>query len=167
MKEMYKNPILYYILVPVVIALWPLSIWAVYLPEAESKWKSDQDQYKEAQKMIAGILKLDPDRLKSADANEAGVDFEYAPAVAMVARLCRIKATNYKLSTGRDISSGGRKSQNANVVLKDIGITKLAKFLSTIQVRWAKLQCVQLKKLAKKKGHPDRWDAELKFTYYY
>ena len=32
MKDVYKNPILYYILVPVVVALWPLLVWSVYLP---------------------------------------------------------------------------------------------------------------------------------------
>jgi hypothetical protein len=167
MKEMYRNPTLYYILVPVIVALWPLLIWAVYLPKAEGNLESDLNQCEEAQKVIGEILDLDDDRLGPGDANDTGADFEYANAVTKIARLCRIKATNYKLSSGRITPIGGRKSQSANVVLKDIDITKFAKFLSTIQLRWTDLQCVRLKKLTKKKGFPDRWDAELEFKYYY
>ena len=52
MKDIYKNPIFYYILVPVLITLWPLLIWGVYLPEAERSWKDDEADYKKAKNIM-------------------------------------------------------------------------------------------------------------------
>jgi hypothetical protein len=166
MKQIYKNPTLYYILVPVVVALWPLLIWGVYLPSARHNWQAETVQYGEAQSIIGEILALDPDRLKFADSQNTAAEFDYASAVEKIAGLCGIPPTNYRLSSGIIIASGGQKSQNAKVGLKQIDITKFAEFLSTIQLRWANLQCVQVK-LTKKKGLPDIWDVDLEFKYYY
>ena len=58
MKDIYKNPTLYYVLVPVVVVLWPLLVWAVYLPEAEENWQDEKAQYKKAQKIIEEILNI-------------------------------------------------------------------------------------------------------------
>ena len=35
-REIYKNPIFYYILIPAFAALWPAIIWGVYLPAARA-----------------------------------------------------------------------------------------------------------------------------------
>jgi hypothetical protein len=82
------------------------------------------------------------------------------------AGLCGIPSTDYKLNSGIIITSAGQKSQNAKVGLMQVDITKFAKFLSTVQLRWANLQCGQVK-LTKKKGLPDSWDVDLDFKYYY
>ena len=156
MKDIYKNPIVYYILVPVIVALWALSVWVVRLPEAERSLKREQGEYSKAQNIMLEILTLDPDRLEFADANSAAAEFDYANAVDRVASFCRIPSTSYKLSSGPIITRGGKKSQTATVGLKDVSITKFAKFLSTIQLRWADLQCTQLRKLKKKGGFPDK-----------
>lgn len=167
MKEIYKNPTLYYILVPVIVALWPLLIWGVYLPAAGDNWQVERTQYNEAQSIMADILALDPDRLEFADSKNAAAEFDYAIAVEKIASLCKIPSTNYKFSSRPIIGdSGGQKSQSAKVGLKQVDITKFAKFLSTIQLRWANLQCARVK-LTKKKGLPDTWDVDLDFTYYY
>ncbi len=166
MKEIYKNPTLYYILVPVVVALWPLLVWAIYLPQAKSSWENEKEQYNKAQKIIAEILTIDPDRLEFADAKMGDAEFDYASVVERVAGLCEISSTNYKLSSGIIMTSKGQKSQSAKVGLKDVDIRKFAKFLSAIQLRWANLQCSQVK-LTKKKGLPDKWDVDLDFKYYY
>lgn len=166
MKDIYKNPALYYILVPVVVGLWPLLVWAVYLPRAEKKWTSGVEQHKKAQSLIAEILTLDRDRLAFADAANSKDEFDYARAVAMVATQCNIPAGNYSQDSGAVIESSGQKSQSAKVVLKDVDIAKFARFLSTIQLRWANLQCAQVK-LTKKKGLPDVWGVDLDFKYYY
>ncbi len=166
MKQFYKNPALYYILAPAIVALWPLLIWGVYLPAAEHKWQVEKSQYNKGQEVIAEILALDPDRVKFADSNSASVEFDYASAIEKTAGACRIAPTNYKLSSGIIITSGGQKSQSAKVDLKGIDVAKFAKFLSTIQLRWANLQCTQVK-LTKKKGLPDTWDVDLNFKYYY
>ena len=168
MKDIYKNPILYYILVPIVAALWPLFVGTASLPDAERSWNLEKAQYNKAQKIISEILTYDPDRLELADLESRyiGTEFDYASAVEKIASLCGIPSTSYKLSSGIIITSGGQKSQSAKVVLKQVDLAKFAKFLSTIQLRWASLQCSQLK-LTKKKGLPDKWDVDLDFKYYY
>jgi hypothetical protein len=112
------------------------------------------------------ILTLDPDRLAFADSNAVSADFSYANAVDRIATLCRIPTANYKLSSGIIITSAGQKSQGAKLGLKDVDITTFAKFVSTIQLRWSKLQCTQVK-LTKKKPLPDKWDVDMDFKYYY
>ena len=166
MKDIYKNPILYYILVPAVIALWPLFIRAVRLPSAEQSWTKDKAQYIKAQKVMAEILAIDPDRLEFVDSKTTAAEFDYAIAVEKVASLCKIPSTSYKLSSGILITSGGQKSQNAKLALKRVGLTKFAKFLSAIQLRWANLQCTKVK-LTRKKGLAETWNVDLEFKYYY
>lgn len=165
MKELYKNPALYYILAPVLAALWPLLIWGVYLPSARHNWQVETEQYSKAQGIIKEILAIDPDRL-TADSNNASVEFDYAGAIDKTAALCGIPSSSYKLNSGIIITSAGQKSQSAKVSLKGIDVTKFAKFLSTLQLRWASLQTVQVK-LTKKKGLPDSWDVDIEFKYYY
>lgn len=148
------------------LGLWPLLIWAVYLPNAEHNWNSDRQQYDKAQKIILEILTLDPDRLKFADSNNSDAEFDYATAVDRVATLCKIPPVNYKLSSGIVIPSGEQKSQSAKVDLKDIDMVKFARFLSTIQLRYSNLQCSRVK-LTKKKALPDLWDVDIDFKYYY
>jgi hypothetical protein len=166
MKDLYRNPILYYVLIPVIVSLWSLFMWGIYLPAAENKWQAEKAQYNKAQQIISEILALDPDRLEFADARTATAEFDYASALEKTASLCRIQSANYKFSSGPIMTSGGQRSQNANVTLKQIDVTKFAKFLSTIQLRWANLQCTKVK-LTKKKGLPDSWDVDLVFKYYY
>lgn len=166
MKQIYKNPALYYILAPVIAALWPLLIWGVYLPAAGHNWQAETSQYNEGQGIIKEILALDPDRLKFADSNNASAEFDYASAIEKTAALCGIPPASYKLSSGIIITSAGQKSQNAKVSLMQVDVTKFAEFLSTLQLRWANLQCAQVK-LTKKKGLPDSWDIGLDFKYYY
>jgi len=165
-RDIYKNPFFYYIFVPIVVALWPLFVWGVYLPNAKNNWKDDKSQYIEAQKIIKEILDTDRDRLEFADPNRTTTEFDYAIAVEKVAGLCRISPANYRLSSGIIITSGGQKSQTANVLLKEVDIKRFARFLSTIQLRWANLQCTRVN-LKKKKGLPDTWDIDLDFKYYY
>ena len=166
MKDIFRNPIFYYILAPVLIALWPLLVWAVYLPSANSSCDREKKDYQKAQDVMLEILTIDPDRLTFADANSAPSEFSYATVVDRIATLCKIPSANYRLSSGIIITTDEQKSQNAKVVLKDIDIAKFANFLSTIQLRWAKLQCAQAK-LTKKKGLPDLWDMDIDLKYYY
>jgi hypothetical protein len=166
MKDILKNPILYYILVPALVALWPLLVWGVYLPAAKRDWQTETKQYEKAQGIINEILVIDPDRLNFADTQNTAAEFDYASALDQIAGSCGIPPTDYKLNSGIITSSAGQKSQSAKVTLKGVDITKFAKFLSTLQLRWANLQCTQVK-LTKKKGLPDSWDVDLDFKYYY
>ncbi len=166
MKDIYRNPMLYYILVPCVAALWPLLVWIVYLPAAKHSFEEEKKLYNEAQLKIAVILGLDSTRLELSDPNQADDKFDYATTVSGVARRCNIPATDYTVSSKPVRASGGKKSQSAKVVLKQVNITSFAQFLSNIQLRWASLQCDTVT-LTKKKGLPDMWKVDLDFKYYY
>jgi hypothetical protein len=166
MKDIYKNPILYYILVPAIISLWPLLVWAMYLPAAEDSIEDQLAQDRKAETIMIDILTLDPGRRQFADSNNVGTEFTYDNAVARVAGSCGIPPSKYKLSSGMLITSRDQKSQSATVNLKQIGIIKFAEFLSMIQIRWANLQCNRVK-LTKKQGLPDMWDVDIEFKYYY
>jgi hypothetical protein len=166
MKDIYKNPVLYYILVPCIAGLWPLLVWAVYLPAAESDLKEGIDRYNKAQLTIDSILELDPTRLDNDDPNKTADKFDYATAVSDIARRCRVPATNYTVSSKPVRVSGGKKSQSAKVVLRDVSIASFADFLSKIQLRWADLECESVT-LTQKKGLVDVWKVDLDFKYYY
>ncbi|MHC4498125.1 MAG: hypothetical protein ACYS21_03320 [Planctomycetota bacterium] len=166
MKDIYKNPTLYYILVPVIVGLWPLLVWAVYLPKAEQAWEDDQKLYLEAQKTITEILELDDDRLDFRGADTATVEFDYTTDVDKVASLCKIPSANYELSSKPPRTSKGKKTQSCHVVLKEVNIASFARFLSTIQLRWADLECEKVT-LKKKDGPPDAWKVDLDFKYYF
>ena len=166
MKDVYKNPILYYILVPCLVALWPLLVWAVYLPGAKRGYEQDADQYIEAQVNIAAILERDPARLELTDPNKTADKFDYATAVSDIARMCGILPTNYTTSSKPVRTSSGKKSQNATVVLKQVDIKSFATFLSKIQLRWANLQCDSVT-LTQKKGLVDMWKVDLDFKYFF
>jgi len=168
MKDIYKNPILYYITVPVIVGLWPLLVWAIYLPVAQKDVEEQMSQYKKAEPIMMEIFTLEPDRLEFADANDTAADFTYGEAIDRVASLCRIPPSKYNLSSAMIITSNDQKSQSASVDLKQIDIRKFARFLSMMQLRWPNLQCEQLK-LTKKQNLPDNdmWDVDIKFKYYY
>ncbi len=166
MKDIYKNPILYYILTPVIICLWPLLVWAIYLPAAEKDNNNQQAQFKKAEAIMMEILTLDPDRRDFVDSNDVNAEFNYDKAVAMVAGTSKIPPSKWNLNATAPQTSRGEKSQNAAVSLKQIDIVKFSEFLSTIQLRWANLQCNRVK-LTQKPGLPDMWDVDIEFKYYY
>ncbi|MHC4640384.1 MAG: hypothetical protein ACYS32_01980 [Planctomycetota bacterium] len=166
MKDVYKNPMLYYILVPCIAALWPLLVWTVYLPAAERDLKEGMAKYEEAQVKMNAILERDPTRLELADPNKPADKFDYTTAVSDVARRCSIAATNYTVSSKPVRISSGKKSRSAKVVLKEVDIASFANFLSKIQLRWADLECESVT-LTQKKGLVDVWKVDLGFKYYY
>ncbi|MHC4156201.1 MAG: hypothetical protein ACYST6_14960 [Planctomycetota bacterium] len=166
MKDIYKNPSFYYVLVPVLVALWPLLVWAVYLPNADRRWERDVEQYQKAVGTIEEILKLNPERLDRASSQNGDDQFEYAIAIDKITRLCQISPRDYELFSKPTRKSKGRKTQNCHVVLKQVNIASFAKFVSTLQLRWPKLQCDQLK-LTKVKGLKDAWKVDLDFMYIY
>jgi hypothetical protein len=166
MRDVFKNPVFYYVLAPILVGLWPLLVWGMYLPKAEKAWEDDRKLYNEAKTSIVEILEKDPDRLKIAAESKSLGRFTYAEAVDRVANLCRIPSSNYTLSTGIPVTSGGKESQQARVNLVDVSIVQGAKFLSTIHSMWVNLNCDRIR-LTKKPGMPDRWDMDLTFQYSY
>ncbi len=168
MKDIYKNPILYYIAVPIIVGLWPLLVWAVYLPNAEKNVQEQMDQYKRAEPIMMEILTLEPDRLEFDDANDTAAEFTYREAINRIATICRIPPSKCNLSTAMVITTKGQKSQSASIDLKEIDVRKFARFFSMMQLRWPNLQCERLK-LSKKQNLPDNdmWDVDMELKYYY
>jgi len=170
MKDIYKNPILYYIAVPVIVGLWPLLVGAIYLPNAQEDIEEQMDQYEQAEKIMMKILTLEPDRLEFADADDTAADFTYGEAIDEIAslRVIGIPPSKYNLSSSMVITTRGQKSQSASIDLKEIDIRKFARFFSMLQLRWQNLQCERLK-LSKKQNHPDNdmWDVDIELKYYY
>ena len=166
MKNIHKNPILYYILVPGLAALWPVLLWTIHLPRARDYLELEMKQYTEGRKIMQEILELDPGRLERPGEKSTVETFDYTTAVNNIATLCRIPASNCKLSSRMPIVTAGRRSQNASVTLENIGIKRFAEFLSTIQIRWPNLQCLSVK-LRQNKGSPDTWKIDLEFKYYF
>ena len=166
MKDIYKNPFFYFLVAPAIIGMWPLLLWAVYLPQAQSSWEIEKDRYIDAQKIIDQILTVDPDRLDFAKGQQTSAGFNYATAIDQIAEQYKIPSANYNISTKPVRVSKGQKTQNCQVILKQIDIAKFANFLSTIQVRWANLQCEKLT-VTRKKGLKNTWKVDLGFRYYY
>ncbi|MBN2019847.1 MAG: hypothetical protein JW749_06445 [Sedimentisphaerales bacterium] len=166
MKDIHKNPFFYYILIPVVAVVFPALTWGVFLPGARSSFNNDKEQYQKAQDVITELLKADPDRLNFNEEKGASANFDYATAVQQAAEFCSVPSGSYRLSSGIIVTSGGQKSQSANVSLKTVDITTAARFLSIIQLRWSGLQCTKIH-LKKQKGLPDSWDVEFTFKYVY
>jgi hypothetical protein len=159
MKDAIKNPLLYFLLVPVGIAIWPLLVWAMYLPNAQKSFASEQASYEEGEGIIKSILDLDPDRIKLAKSKGA-VEFEYSTSVSEAAAKCGISSRNYSHST-----KPRRKGiQTCHVELTKIGIEPFALFLSGIVLQWPSLECekVTFKPDKKKK---DVWDIDMDFKY--
>jgi hypothetical protein len=168
MKDLYKNPILYYIAAPIAVAVWPLLVWGIYLPAARKDVDQQIAQQERAKVVMTKIVTLDPERLEIADANAVTAKFTYDGAVDWTANICKIPPTAYSNSTSMPIETRKQNTQSAKVDLKQVDIVRFAKFLSLIQLRWPNLQCERVA-LTKKQGPPDNdaWDVGIEFKYYY
>jgi hypothetical protein len=166
MKNILKNSILYYIAVPVLVAIWPALVAAIYLPNARAKLDTDMSDYTRANDIMLEILSLAPERTELGDPNEDQAQFQYYQVVPNVASLCSIPSNKCKLNTGTPIEAKTGKTQSASVRLTNIDITSFAKFLSMIQAHWPKLVCNSVT-LNKKAGSPDEWEILTDFKYFY
>jgi hypothetical protein len=164
MKDAYKNPLLYYIAIPATIALWPLLVWAVYLPNAKASFEADQEFYGQAQDIFNKIHQVEPERLQQGKGDKGPVEFDYATAVDEAAAYCKISANHYELFSKPATTSRGSKIQTCRVSLTDIGIEAFAKFLSKIQLQWPSLECSKVTFKAQK-GKKDIWKVDLDFKY--
>ncbi|MCK4885781.1 MAG: hypothetical protein KAS96_00270 [Planctomycetes bacterium] len=166
MKDIYKNPLFYYILVPVVLMLWPLTVSMISLPGAKKSLTKELKKYNEATQVMQKILKLDPERIEFAGQNNGSNQFDYAVAIEKVATESGISSGNYKLSSSKMMTSRDQKTQEAKLNIKEVDLIRFANFLSKIQFRWPELQCAKIT-LTKKKASPDLWDIDLNFKYYF
>jgi hypothetical protein len=166
MKDLHKNPVLYYIGVPVLVAVWPLLVWTHSLPGAHkdlAKWKG---WFPDVNALAGEILRLDPDRL--ADGTPIVTErFDYLTAITRSARKCNIPSGSYSHSTGMITeSSKKQQSQTATVTIKGVSVVQACRFLSALDVSWPQLKCTAID-LTQDKKVLDRWDVKLGFQYFY
>lgn len=165
MKDLLRQSTPYYIAAPVLLALWPLLLWLVYLPRTADIYERDQKIHAEAYQLAKEILTLDPERLSYGDTKKSS-GFDYTVAIDAAARKLVIPSANYTISSKRIQRSEGQKTQECQIVIKEIDITRFAEFLSNLQITWANLQCQKVT-LAKRQGLPDSWNIDLTLRYYY
>ena len=166
MKEYYKNPNFYYILVPTLSALWLLFVSTTALPKSKELLNNTLTETTRAEDLILKLLEIDPERLKYKNEEGKSAEFDYTTALDQFAKICGIAPSKYTLSVGREIKRSGRKTRSADVTINDVDIETLAKFLSIILIRWPELQC-DLLKLTKLNIGKNNWKVTIKFTYYY
>jgi len=166
MRDIYKQPIFYYILLPIVVGIWPLWLFTVGLPGVKADYVKQDKKYQDAEVLIKQILELDPQRLDYAKASAGKSEFDYTLAIDQVCQLCKIPTTGYKLSSSpiRRIK-GGQTSQDATMSIDKIDVEKFAKFLSVMHMRWQGLQSTNVT-LSKHKATKDTWKADVRFKYY-
>ncbi len=166
MKDIYKKPIFYYVLVPIVIGLWPVWLFVMGIPGSEKGLQKGINDYNEARKLIGEILDLDPQRLDYAKTKKTGEAFDYTTAIDQVTRLCKISPSGYRISSSPiRKTKGGQSNQDASMTIDKIDIEKFSKFLSVMHMRWSSLQCTNIT-LAKIKGEKNAWKADVRFIYY-
>ncbi len=166
MKDILKNTNFYYIAGPIIIGLWVLFVWLVSLPESEKNLAKYKAMWTDTQVPIEKILNLDPSRLEHEKLKGENKDFDYATVVDKYATLAQIPESKYTLTGRGQKKVRGREAISADLSIKQIDISKLAVFLSAIQLPWPDLQCDQLN-LIKQKTGPDIWNATIKFTYFF
>jgi hypothetical protein len=167
MREVYKNPMLYYLLIPVLVGIWPILVWGIYLPRAEHEREIEGGLCLQGQTFVIDILNIDPDLPNKTVKNLIPIEFSYGAAVARVANLYKIPTGNWTSAAGNIMVTGGKKRQDARVKLTGVSISQAAKFLSTIQSMWPNRLTCENVKLQIKKGMPDQWDVDFSFLYYY
>ncbi len=70
MREVYKNPMLYYVAIPVLVGLWPLLVWAHYLPQSKHSRLIEGGLCVQGQTDVNEILKIDRDRLNAGQGSD-------------------------------------------------------------------------------------------------
>jgi hypothetical protein len=161
MKDLYKNPMLYYILIPLISLAWPGAMLFKYLPTMTDQRDTWKEYVADANDRIIEILTLDPERLSYSDEKDTAVEFEYEMALDKVARSLRLSNQMSLIPSAKSDSK-----QGAEVSLKNIDITQCSQFLSKLQMHWDGLSCTRLG-LTNKKTTKDRWDVTMAFVYYY
>jgi len=167
MNDIYKKQIFYYVLVPVLIGLWPVWLLTIGVPGVKDDLQKGMAEYVEAEKLINQILgELDPQRLDYAKTKKEGEAFDFITAIDQVTKLCKIPQTGYRLSSSPVRKTrGGQSNQDASMTIDRIDIEKFARFLSVMHMRWSNLQCSNVT-LSKIKSEKDVWKADVRFIYY-
>ena len=165
-KDWFKQADTYIYLLPAAAAVWALLAALLFYPASVQAWQDKQKEYEEAQKWIAQILDIEPQRLAYKETRGQSSDFDYSDEVNKFTRLFGISPNNYTMTTRGEIKRAGKKSKSADVIIKSEDIETATKFISGLLIRWPDLQCEQLT-LEKLSSGKNDWKIKLRFTYFY
>lgn len=166
-KEYLKNPIFYFIAVPAVLAIWVVLAMFVFYPSSIRNWEKQKQEYQQAQQLLKEILTIEPQRLTyKAKKDGAAEGFDFTYVVNEFATTFSIPSSDFVLSTRGQTRRAGKLARSAVLSIKSIDIEKMAKFLSTMLVRWPDLQCEMLA-IEKLPNAKNLWKVDMTLTYYY
>lgn len=167
MKINFKNPNMYYILAPVLAAVWALLAGFVFYPGSVKAYQDDaKPEYERSQDYIEKILTLQPERLRYSMENGTDKPFDFGEVITTLTAAFKIPTTQYTLNVRGEVNRGGKNARTATMEIKEIDIEKLASFLSTMLMPWPELKCEKLT-LDKAKTGKDNWNVDMTLTYYY
>jgi hypothetical protein len=167
MKDTFKNPVVFYVAIPVLAAAWPLFTWYKVFPQAVEGSRKWQGYVEKSEPLMVEILHLDPDRADPANTQTNSEEFDFVSAMDRVARLCRISTANSDPSASTPIGGGSKpKTQRGAIELKNVSIEQVAQFISTIRMQWPGLDCTKIS-LDYNEGTKDNWKVDLEFKYYF
>ena len=167
MKKYLNNPFFYYIAVPAAACIWAAAAGLVFYPRASTSWQDSQAEYEAAQELMAQIIAVEPQRLAfKQEKGTAVVDFGFTQVINEFASLFSIRTSDFTINTRGPTRRAGKLAQSAVLSIKTIDIERMAKFLSTLLIRWPDLQCeiLSLDKLPQGKNN---WKVDMTLTYYY
>lgn len=162
LNDLHKNPMLYYVLVPLAAAVWPFLLYSQTLPQAQKELDKEKSYVVDVNNLVQQILTLDPMRLRDPNARATGGrTFDYATEVDRVAKVCGIGSYE---SRPEKVMDKNRKTQSASVSLNNVGLVKIALFISTLLGDWTDLECTKIE-LDLNKNEKDVWKVKLGFNY--
>ncbi len=167
MKDYLKNPLFYYIAVPVILGVWAIAAGAVFYPRSVTAWQEGQDEYKTAEELLAQIIAIEPQRtIHKQQKGSTDGDFDFTQVVNEFAAAFSIPPANFTLNTRGETRRAGKRARSATLSIRTIDVEKASKFLSTMLIRWPDLQCENLT-LEKLPQGKDNWRVDMTLTYYY
>jgi len=167
MKIDLKDPNVYYILVPALVAMWAVTAGLVLYPKSVKAWEQSEAEYTKAQTLMDQLVTLQPERLAyKVDENAKSEDFDFTKTINEFAQALSIPPSNYNLTVRSEANRAGRKTRSATISIKTIDIEKLSQFLSALLLRWPDLKCDTLS-FSKIKNAKNNWQAEISLTYFY
>ena len=166
MKIDYKNPMLYYIMVPVLAGLWAVLAGSVFYPNSVKACDETRYESEDVDNQIKRLVDLQPERLAFKVEKKASEDFDFTKTINEFAQKYSISPSNYNLNVRGEARKSGMKTRSASISIKNIDIEKMAQFLSDMLFRWPDLKCENLG-IEKVKNSKNNWKVDMKLTYYF
>ncbi|HOK66887.1 MAG TPA: hypothetical protein PK054_05725 [Anaerohalosphaeraceae bacterium] len=165
-KDFWKQPDFFFILLPVLAALWALLSGLIFYPRHIKAWSDKKAQYAEAAVLIEQILQLEPARVHYQEQGGQSEEFDYTTEVDRFTKEFGISSGSYTLNVRQALKQKGKTRKSADLSFKSIKIETAAGFLSAMLARWPDLQCEQIA-LDKAGTAKNEWNVKLRLVYIY